>query len=109
MCMKEYNIFLTLVIPGPRHLGRNINVYLRPLVDELRVLWSDRIHTYDVSKKQNFVMKAALIWTISDFSTYGMLLRWSTHGKFACPYCMENSKSLQLEHDHKPYWFDCHH
>ena len=73
MCMKEYNIFLILVILGPRHLGRSIDIYLRPLVDELRVLWSDGIHTYDVSKKQNFVMKAVLMWTISDFSTYGML------------------------------------
>ena len=54
MCMKEYNIFLILVIPGPRHLGKNIDVYLRAFVDELRVLWSDGIRTYDVPKKQNF-------------------------------------------------------
>ena len=71
--MKEHNIFLTLVIPGPRYLGKNIDVYLRPLDDELRVLWSYGIHTYDVSKKQNFIMKAALMWTISDFFAYGML------------------------------------
>ena len=70
--MKEYNIFHTLVIPGPRHPSRNIDIYLRPLVDKLRVLWSNGIHTYDVSKKKNFVMKAALMWTISEFSAYGM-------------------------------------
>ena len=101
MCMKEYNIFLTLVIPGPWHPGRNIDVYLRPLVDELRVLRSDGIHTYDVPKKQNFVMRAALMWTISDFSTYGMLSGWSTHKKLACPYCMKNTKSFQLGHSDK--------
>ena len=49
--MKEHNFFLTLVIPGPRHLGRSIDVYLRPLVDKLKFLWSDGIHTFDVSKK----------------------------------------------------------
>ena len=92
--MKEHNIFLTLVIPGPRHPGRNIDVYLRPLVDELRVLWSNEIRTYDVSKKHNFVMKPALMWTISDFPAYGMLSGWSTHGKLACPYCMEKTKSF---------------
>ena len=94
MYMKEHNIFLTLVIPRPWYLGRNIDVYLRPLVDELRVLWSDGIHTYDVSKKQNFVMKAALMWTISDFSTYWMLSDWSTHKKIACPYFIKNTKSF---------------
>ena len=98
MCMKEHNIFFTLVIPRLWYPDRNIDVYLRPLVDELRVLWFDGIHTYDVSKKENFVMKTALIWTISDFPTYGMLSGWNTHGRLACPYCMKNIKSFQLEH-----------
>ena len=108
MCMKEHNIFFTLVISGPRYPGKNIDVYLRPLVDELKFLWSDNIHTFDASRKQNFVMKIALMWTVSNFSTYAMLSEWSTHGKLACPYCMENTKSFQLEHGRKPCWFDCH-
>lgn len=41
-------------------------------------------------------MKATLLWAISDFPTYGMLSAWSTHGKFACPYCMRNIKSFGL-------------
>ena len=92
--MKEHNIFLTLVSPGPRYPGRNFVVYLRLHVDELGVLWSDGICTYDVSKKQNFVMKAVLMWTISDLPAYGMLLGRSTHGKLAYPYCIENIKSF---------------
>ena len=63
----------------------------------------DSMCTFDVSKKQNFVMKAALMWTISDFSTYGMLSEWSTHEKLVYPYCMKNTKLFQLEHGHKPY------
>ena len=107
--MKEYNIFLTLVILGPRHSVESIDVYLRPLVDELKFLWSDGKRIFDVSKKQNFIIKAALMWTISDFSTYEMLLGWSTHRKLVYPYCMENIKSFQLEYGRKPCWFDCHH
>jgi hypothetical protein len=30
-------------------------------------------------------MREALIWTINDFSAYGMLSNWSTHGKLSCP------------------------
>ena len=47
------------------------------------------------------------MWIINDFSAYGMLSGWSTHGKLACPYYMENTKLFQLEHGRKPYWFDC--
>ena len=106
--MKEHNIFLILVISGLRHLDRSIDVYLRLLIDEPKFLWSNGIHTFDALKKQSFIMKVALMWTISDFSAYGMLLGWSTHRKLAYPYCMENTKSFQLEQGRKPYWFDCH-
>jgi len=58
-------------------------------------------------EKHNFIMKVALIWIISDFPTYGMLSGWSTHGKFACPYCMWDIKSFTLNSGAKPCWFDC--
>jgi len=41
-------------------------------------------------------MKAALMWTINDFSAYGMVSGWSMHGKLACPYCLEKKQSLHL-------------
>jgi len=53
-------------------------------------------------------MKATLMWTINDFPAYGMLFGWSTHGKFACPYCMGDIKSFTLKSGGKPCWFDCH-
>ena len=48
------------------------------------------------------------MWTISDFPAYGMLSGWSTHGRLACPYCMEDSKSFVLKSGGKSCWFDCH-
>jgi len=36
------------------------------------------------------------MWTINDFSAYRMLSGWSTHGKLACPYCMESNKAFTL-------------
>ena len=38
MCMKEPYIFITLLIPGPKGPGNDIDVYLRPLIDELKML-----------------------------------------------------------------------
>ncbi|XP_060210859.1 uncharacterized protein LOC132637848 [Lycium barbarum] len=41
-------------------------------------LW---VETFDVSLKQNFNLRATLMWTINDFSAYGMLSGWMTAGK----------------------------
>jgi len=54
-------------------------------------------------------MKVELMWTINDFPTYGMLSGWSTSGRLACPYCMNNSKSFWLDNGRKFSWFDYHH
>lgn len=97
LCMKAHNIFLTMVIPGPTHPGKNIDVFFRLLIDELLQLWTEGVVTYDRSKNQNFVMRAALMGTVSDFPAYGMLCGWSTHGKLACPFCMEDIKSFWLK------------
>ena len=57
LCMKRQNLFLPLLIPGPMSLGQNLDVYLRPLIDELKILWDDGVLTYNAHKKQNFNMK----------------------------------------------------
>jgi hypothetical protein len=73
MCMRLEFMFLYMVIPGPSSLGWNIDVCFRPLIDELTQLWSSGALTYDISRKQNFVMRAALMWTINNFPAYEMI------------------------------------
>lgn len=36
MCMKDQFIFMPLIIPGDRNPAKDLNVYLRPLIDELK-------------------------------------------------------------------------
>ena len=64
--------------------------------------------TYNVSRKHNFLTKAVLLWTNNDFSAYGMVSSWSTHGKLVCPYYMENNKVSTLTNDGKASLFFCH-
>ena len=98
-------MFLSLVIPGPSNPARDIDVCLRTFIDELAKLWSSGALTYDISRKQNFLMRATLMWTINDFTAYGMLSGWSTHGKFSCPYCMENKKAFTLANGGKASFY----
>ena len=54
LCMKQSSLILSLVIPGPTSLGIAINVYLQPLVEELRELWDVGVEAYDASSKNVF-------------------------------------------------------
>ena len=60
-------------------------------------LWCNGVWTYDISTKQNFKLRAALMWTINDFSAYGMLSGWMVQGKWACPICMKDTKAFTLK------------
>ena len=108
MCMKEQFMFLTVLVPGPHNPKDKLDVYLQPLIAELKQLWEVGVSTYDVSKKQNFQMRAALMWTVSDFPAYAMVSGWSTAGRLACPVCMNESDAFTLRCSSKQSWFDNH-
>ncbi|XP_070033241.1 uncharacterized protein [Nicotiana tomentosiformis] len=108
MCMTSPYLFQTSIVPGPSNPKSLIDIYLQPLIDELKLLWQEGVETYDISTKQNFKLRAALMWTINDFPAYGMLSGWSTAEKLACPCCMEDTKAFTLKHGGKTTWFDCH-
>ncbi|KAF7126552.1 hypothetical protein RHSIM_Rhsim11G0027900 [Rhododendron simsii] len=86
-CMKEPFCFMSLLIPGPSSIGKDIDVYLRPLVDELKELWKNGVQTYYASTGKTFTMRACVFWTIHDFPAYGMMFGWSTKGYLACSIC----------------------
>ncbi|XP_062010200.1 uncharacterized protein LOC133726626 [Rosa rugosa] len=85
MCMKKPLSLLTLLIPGPRAPGRDMDVFLRPLIDELKELWEKGVETYDKMTESLFNLRAAVMWTINDFPAYANLSGWSTKGFLACP------------------------
>lgn len=51
LCMKQTNFLLSLLISGPKAPGENMDVYLQPLIEELKELWEQGVETFDVSKK----------------------------------------------------------
>ena len=108
MCKKRAFIFLNLVVPSPKGPRKRMDFFFRPMIDKLKVVWDDGVCTYDISKQQNFQMRAALSWTINDFLTYGMLLEWSTHRRLTCPYYMEHTWSFVPKEGRQTSIFDCH-
>ena len=100
-CMKDPFFMMTLLIPGRKAPGIDIDVFLRPLIDELKELWDTGVETYDASSEQNFQLHAALLWTIHDFPAYAILSGWSTKGKLACLACNEDASHQYLHHVRK--------
>ncbi|XP_021838978.2 uncharacterized protein [Spinacia oleracea] len=97
LCMKQPYFILSLLIPGPKGPGNDIDVFLEPLVDELELLWKVGVETYDASKCETFTLHAALMYTINDFPAYGNLSGWPTKGKRACPYCNVDTCCMYLK------------
>ena len=77
-------MFLSMIVPRPNNPKNKIDVFLQHLIAELKQLWDVGVQTYDVSYKQNFQMSVALIWTISDFPTYSMLIFWLEYSWKTC-------------------------
>ncbi|CAM8989544.1 unnamed protein product [Rhodiola kirilowii] len=108
LCMNMRFIWLTILVPGPSNPKKRLDIYLRPLIDDLVRLLNVGIDTYDANRKHSFTLRAALMWTVSDFPAYAMLSGWSTQGKLGCPYCMEDTKTFVLKNGRKVSYFGCH-
>ncbi|XP_022871020.1 uncharacterized protein LOC111390240 [Olea europaea var. sylvestris] len=70
MCMKKEFTMLTLLIPGKHEPGKDIDVYLCLLIDDLKELWKIGMHTYDKAIDSTFNLRAAVLWTINDLPAY---------------------------------------
>jgi hypothetical protein len=55
--MQHKTMFLSLIILGPEYLGKNLSVFMQPLVDDLHHSWNHGTWTYDRYLKKNFLLK----------------------------------------------------
>ncbi|XP_076925790.1 uncharacterized protein LOC143588750, partial [Bidens hawaiensis] len=101
LCMKKKYIMMSLLIAGPKQPGNDIDVYLSPLIDDLKKLWSRGVNVFDSYKKEYFILRAMIFCTISDFPAYSNLSGYSTKGYKACPVCEDDTSSIRLKNCRK--------
>ncbi|XP_063949929.1 uncharacterized protein LOC135152766 [Daucus carota subsp. sativus] len=105
---------LCLLISGPTQPGNDIDVFLQPLIQDLQKLWHGK-QVYDAYKKEYFLLRGILLWTISDYPAYGNLSGNIIKGYNGCPICIDETKATRLVHYHKCVvmrhrrWFPRHH
>ena len=65
---------MPVLIQGPKQPGNNIDVYLRPLVEELLQLWNGKgVRVWDEQDQQEFDLHALPFVTINDWPAHSNL------------------------------------
>ena len=70
---------------------------MKPLVDELKELWEEGAKTYDAYSKEDFQMRATLLWTIHYYPGFGNVFEWRTNGYHYSYTCNDEPYSETLE------------
>jgi hypothetical protein len=96
--MKWKFIMMPVLIQGPKQPGNDIDVYLRPLVDELLQLWAEPgVHVWDEHKQEEFDLRALLFVTINDWPALSNISGHSNKGYNACTHCLDQTESIYLD------------
>ena len=101
LCMKRKFMMLSLLISGPQQPENDIDIYLAPLIEDLKTLWEIGVEAYDAYQREVFTLRVVLLWTINDFPAYGNLSGCTVKGYFACPICGPETYSHRLKHGRK--------
>ncbi|XP_074305807.1 uncharacterized protein LOC141641029 [Silene latifolia] len=104
---KSKYILLTMLISGPKQPGNDIDVYLEPLIEDLKMLWNVGVEVFDAASGSKFQMRAMLYCTINDFPAYGNLSGYRLKTDKGCPVCGDDTESEWLEHSGKHVYM-CH-
>ena len=96
LCLKESFFILTLLIPGFQAPSKDIDVFLRPLADELKQFWPQGVKTQDAVDNNNFNMHVVLIWITDDFPVHSSLSSWSGCGDKVCPTYNKDTPSMRV-------------
>ena len=100
LCMKQKFIMMPVLM--------NIDVYLRPLVEELLLLSGDEgVRMWDEYKQEYFNLRALLFVTINDWPVLSNLSD-SNKGYKACTYCLDDANNILLTHYKKVVYMGPH-
>jgi hypothetical protein len=101
LTIKKFFIMLSLLIPGPEAVtAAHFDVYICPLLEELRELWTEGVMCNDAARwrgEATFTLRAILLWCIHDFPAYAMMAGTSNKGYCACPVCGPGTPSRYLD------------
>jgi hypothetical protein len=95
-------MMLIILVSEPKQPGDRIDVYLRPVVDDLKILWKPRVpEVWDEYKSGEFTMHDVLFTTINDNPAHRKLSGQSKRKGATCPHSLEDTCAIWLRHSRK--------
>ena len=89
---------MPVLIQGPKQPVNDIDVYLRPLVEELLQLWNGNgVCVWDEQRHEEFNLHVLLFVTINDWPALSNLSGQTNKGYHACTHCLDDTKSIYLD------------
>ncbi|KAL9227054.1 hypothetical protein vseg_002793 [Gypsophila vaccaria] len=95
-----------MLIFGSKQPGNDIDVYLTPLINDLKLLCDTGIQVFDAYRKEMFNLKVMLLCTIQDYPAYGNLSGYSVKGERGCCICEDGWKGKWLSASRKTVYYD---
>ena len=83
LCLKRRYLLLTMLISGPKQPGIDIDVFLEPLMEDIKMLSEDGFKMMDASVKKEFTLKSIIFVTITDYPSL-FALSGQIKGKLGC-------------------------
>ena len=79
-----------MIISRPRQPGNDIDVFLEPLIEDMKKLWEDGVKMMDVSLKKELTLKAIIFVTTTNY--LGLFsLSGQIKGKLGCVVCIDGT------------------
>jgi hypothetical protein len=65
---------MPIIIQSPKQPGNDIDIYLRPLVEDLKLLWEKGVTVWDENKQEQFNLRAMLFLSFNDLPALSNLV-----------------------------------
>lgn len=101
LCNKRKYIMLSTLVSGPNQPGDRIDVYLRPLIDDMKKLWEGVPQVRDAYSKDRFTLRAMVFTTVSDLPAHRNLSGQSKRKGQGCPHCLDDTCAVWLRNSNK--------
>jgi hypothetical protein len=105
--LQQDFVFLALVIPGPKDPKKQMNIFLHPLMEEMKEVWQG-VNAYDTHLKCRFNLHPTYLRSICDYLAYDKFVGCCVHGRLNCPICIDDTDAFRLQHDKKVSFIDYH-
>ena len=95
--MKQKFVMMPILMQGPKQPDNDIDVYLRPLVEELLQVWNGNgVRAWDEHGQEEFDLKALPFVTFNDWHALSNLSGQTNKGYHACTHCLADTERIYL-------------